>query len=276
LAMPTALITGATSGIGRVTALTLAQQGWQIVACGRPSPASEALLTEINSINPGGAWLDLDLSDLRSVETAAAAYRAGGWPLDALILNAGVGGYRGVTAQGFEWAFGVNHLAHFWLTMELMSVIKAQPAARVVTVASRAHRMAPLGMDYTRVLGPTRSRTGAYEYAMSKLANILFNQALARRLAGSPAVCFALHPGVIASGFWRHAPGWFQGMLGWLPLKTSEEGARTTLHCVLQAKPAESGYYFSDCRVTQPLPVARSVEAAETLWAKSLEFCKGE
>ena len=150
-------------------------------------------------------FLPLDLADLESVRACAAAFLALGEPLHVLVNNAGVGGARGLTKQGFELTFGINHLGHFVLTDALLGALTASAPARVVTVASDAHYSAK-GIDFEALRRPARGITGLREYAVSKLCNVLFTQELARRTAGTGVTTYALHPGVVASDIWRRVP----------------------------------------------------------------------
>ena len=128
--------------------------------------------------------LALDLSDLASVRAAAEQLIARGGRIDGLINNAGVAGARGQTRNGFELAFGVNHLGHFLFTRLLEARLRESAPARVVNVSSEAHRRIN-GIDFAALREPTKTRTGLYEYGVSKLCNILFTREIARRWAGS-------------------------------------------------------------------------------------------
>ena len=147
--------------------------------------AGEAAVTAIKSAaGLAGRWLlPLDLSSLTSVRACAAAFLARGEPLHVLVNNAGIGGQRGLTADGFELHFGVNHLGHYALTLLLLDRLAASgPDARIVNVSSAAHFGAP-GIDFDALRRRTASFTGQREYAVSKLCNVLFTQELARRQA---------------------------------------------------------------------------------------------
>src|SRR5476649_1854376 len=168
------LVTGASSGIGRVTARELAKQGARVFAACRSAERAQAVLDDIRAAPDGGAveLLPLDLGDFDSIRQCAKTFLASGLPLHVLINNAGLAGARGLTKEGFELAFGVNHLGHFLLTQLLIDRIKASAPARIVTVASKAHYRAP-GIDWQAVREPTRTATGLKEYGISKLANVL-------------------------------------------------------------------------------------------------------
>ena len=148
---------------------------------------------------------ELDLADLDSVRACAAAFLATGEPLNVLVNNAGIGGAHGLTRQGFELTFGVNHLGHFALTNALLGCLTASAPARVVTVASDAHYSAR-GIYFEALRRRARGITGLREYAVSKLCNVLFSQELARRTADTGVTSYALHPGVVASDIWRRVP----------------------------------------------------------------------
>jgi retinol dehydrogenase-12 len=219
-------------------------------------------------------WLlPLDLASLDSVRACAALFLDRDEPLHVLANNAGVGGQRGVTADGFELHFGVNHLGHFALTQLLAERLRASgPGARVVNVSSEAHYNAR-GIDFPALRRPTASFTGAREYAVSKLCNVLFTQELARRLAGTGVSCYALHPGVVASDIWRRVPRLARPFITRRML-TTEQGAVTSVHCAVSpAVAAESGLFYDKCAVREPSPAATQ-ELAELLWKRSEEWTR--
>jgi NAD(P)-dependent dehydrogenase (short-subunit alcohol dehydrogenase family) len=275
LAGRVALVTGANTGIGQVTARELARQGATVFIAGRSLARTQPALDEINRL-AGGAkaeWLALDLGDFESVRQCAAVFLARGLPLHLLINNAGFAGARGLTKSGFELAFGVNHLGHFLLTQLLAERIKDSAPARIVTVASRVHRLAR-GIDWDAVHKPTRSFTGVAEYAVSKLANILFSAEFGRRLAGSGVTTYALHPGVVASDIWRSVP-WPLRPLVKLRGISTEKGAQTTLYCATSAGAGgETGLYYSESHVVQPTMIAQDRALAAELWKRSEDWVR--
>ncbi|MBS0354429.1 MAG: SDR family oxidoreductase [Proteobacteria bacterium] len=268
-----ALVTGASTGIGRVTARQLALQGAHVYLACRSEARTRPVIDEIQRLTGRAAaeWLELDLADSRSIRACASRFLDSGQPLHLLVNNAGLAGARGLTRDGFEMAFGVNHLGHFLLTDLLLERLKASAPARVVTVASRAHRRAP-AIDWNAVRRPTRSLTGVREYAVSKLANVLFSAELARRLDGSGVSTYALHPGVVDTEVWRAVPGPLRPLLKLRGLLTPEEGARTTLHCALHAPASESGLYYARSAVTAPTDRACDFRLAAELWRRSAEW----
>ena len=273
LAGKVALVTGANTGIGRVTAVALAQQGARIFVACRSAERARAVLEEIAALPGAGKaeLLPLELGDFASVRQCANTFLARGLPLHLLINNAGLAGARGYTKSGFELAFGVNHLGHFLLTQLLLERIKTSAPARIVTVASKAHYRAR-GIDWQAVRQPTRTTTALEEYGVSKLANVLFSAELGRRLADSGVTTYSLHPGVVATEVWRSVP-WPFGWLLKLALISPEKGARTTLHCATSpGAAAETGLYYDECRLKTPSRVARDPELARTLWERSEQW----
>jgi retinol dehydrogenase 12 len=270
------LVTGANTGIGRVTAAELARRGASVILAGRSAertgPVVAAIAAETG--NPAVEFLPLDLADLASVRAAAATVLARERPLHVLVNNAGLAGAPGLTAQGFEPAFGVNHLGHFLLTTLLLERLRASAPARVVTVASRAHRRVR-AIDWATLTRPKRTATGLYEYSVSKLCNILFSAELGRRLAGSGVTTYALHPGVIASEIWRRIP-WPARPIMNAFMRSVDDGAATTLHCATASElAAETGLYYKDCHRTRPTPVAEDAALARELWERSEAFVRG-
>ena len=239
LAGRVALITGANTGIGLVTARELAAQGAHVFIACRAAATGQAAVADIRARAAGAQveLLALDLGDFDSVRACAAAFLERGLPLQLLINNAGLAGSKGLTKSGFELAFGTNHMGHFLLTTLLLERIRASAPARIVTVSSRAHTRVD-GIDWAAVRQPSQSTGALREYGVSKLANALFSAELSRRLEGSGVNTYALHPGVVATDVWRAVPA----PLRWLIKRgmiTAEEGARTTLYCATSAEVAQ-------------------------------------
>lgn len=271
-----ALITGANIGIGRVTALALARAGYLVVIAGRSLERTQPVLDEIKRLVPGkpAVFVSLNLASLASVRECAQQFIALNLPLHLLVNNAGIAGIRGLTTDGFEMMFGVNHMGHFLLTQLLLPLLQASGPSRVVTVSSRAHKRTP-GLDWDAVRQPTRSITGVREYAVSKLANLLFSAELARRLQGTQVSCYSLHPGVVDTEIWRALPNWARPLLRLRGLLTPEEGARTTLHCALHAPHTESGLYYADCKPVRPSALGQDPDLARVLWERSEAWVAG-
>ena len=246
-------ITGANTGIGRATAEALAARGADVVIACRSAARARGVL---DALGDAGALVDLDLADLDSVRRGAEALAALG-PYDALINNAGVGGTRGVTKDGFELAFGVNHLGHYLLTRTLAP-------AFVVHVTSGSHERVER-LDLDRVRGPTRSWTGLPEYAASKLCTMLFHHELDRRGVASVAA----DPGDVASDGWRHVPWPVRPLLTWR-MKSPEQGASTPVYCAADApRPEITGKLFCDSVERAPSPLSLDAALATELWERS-------
>jgi retinol dehydrogenase 12 len=265
----TFLVTGGNTGIGLATAMELARRGGRVyLACRSESKGSHAVASIVAATgNADVMYLPLDLADLRSVRACADAFLATGQPLHVLINNAGVAGRRGVTSDGFELTFGVNHLGHFALTMALLDRLTASAPARVVTVSSDSHYQAT-GIDFTALRRRTSGLTGLSAYAVSKLCNVLFTQELARRLGEGGVTTYALHPGTVASDIWRRVP-WPVRPLVTARMLTTEQGAATSLFCATSPDvAAHSGRFYDDCRERQPSKVA-TADLGKILWERS-------
>jgi retinol dehydrogenase-12 len=268
LAGRTFMVTGGNTGIGRATAAGLARRGGRVyLACRSPEKGRAAVADIVAATGRDTVvFLPLDLASLASVRQCAERFLALGEPLHVLINNGGVAGRRGITADGFELAFGVNHLGHFALTAALLERLAASAPARVVTVASDAHYPAP-GVDFAAVRRRTSSITGMPEYAVSKLCNVLFSAELARRTAARGITTYALHPGVVASDIWRRVP-WPVRPLIKLRMLSPEQGAATSLYCATGPVAAASGRFYENSREREPSNIA-TPDLARALWEHS-------
>jgi NAD(P)-dependent dehydrogenase (short-subunit alcohol dehydrogenase family) len=272
------LVTGANTGIGRATAEALARRDARLILACRSKDKTEPVLQGIRAGGARADWVALDLGDLKSVRACAEEVLSADEPLHVLVNNAGLAGLRGKTKQGFEVAFGTNHLGHFLLTELLLPRLRESSTpgapARIVNVSSKAHYDAS-GIDWDALQRSTASITGLREYAVSKLCNVLFTRSLARGKAGFGIRNYSLHPGVVASDAWRHAPWPLRPLLK-RGLLTNEEGAKTTLYCATSPEVVErNGLYYDDCKEKEPSPLAHDVALADDLWARSEAWCIG-
>lgn len=272
LAGKVALVTGANTGIGRVTAVALAKRGAHVVLACRSPEKAEPVLAEIESGEGGSSeYLQLDLASLAKVRKAAAEFLEGDQRLDILVNNAGLAGAQGITTDGFELAFGVNHLGHFLFTELLLDKLRASAPARIVIVASMGHYKAT-GIDFEAVRQSTATTTGLPEYQVSKLANVLHAKELGARLAGSGVTSYSLHPGVVASDVWREVPWPFRTIMKWFMI-SNEEGAQTTLHCATADELAdETGHYYDSCRQKKPSALYEDDELVAELYQRSVAW----
>ncbi|MGH0028166.1 MAG: SDR family oxidoreductase [Myxococcota bacterium] len=279
----TCLVTGATSGIGTETALALARQGAHVVISGRSAEKAEATRSDIvrKSGNPNVDVLLADLSSLAEVRKLADSFLAGYPALHVLVNNAGVvHTERRVTVDGFEATFAVNHLAYFLLTNLLLDRLRQSAPARIVNVASDAHAFGSMDWDDLQSErafgGPLPFVSGMRVYGRSKLANILFNTELARRLEGSGVTANCLHPGMVRTGLGQNNGGIAATVAGllMLPLALSPaRGAETSIY--LASSPeveGVSGRYFAKKREARLSRDARDTDAARRLWDISAEL----
>jgi len=266
------LVTGATHGIGVATAAALAAAGAHVLVHGRDLARARAVAAQLSRAtgNPHVSAVQADFARLTEVRRLAAELAASLPRLDVLVNNAGMmSAQRATSADGYELTFAVNHLAPFLLTCLLLDRLKASAPARIVVVASGAHRRARLDFGdlmNAKVAGLLPA------YARSKLANILFTRALARRLAGTAVTVNALHPGLVNSHLF-HDQAVLRvlfALLGRLFMTTAEEGARTSIY--LASSPQVeglSGGYYERCRRVAPSDAAANDADAERLWQES-------
>lgn len=269
-----ALVTGANTGIGKVTALELARAGARVTLACRTESKALAAMADIRAAVPGAdlSFHHLDLGELSKVRASAAALLArDDEPIDLLINNAGLGGMSGMTPDGYETHFGVNHLGPFLFTLLVLDRVKASSAPRIVNVASKAHYKAkPNGIDWDAQTQKTATVGGFAEYCVSKLCNVLFSFELARRLPEVPV--YTLHPGVIASDVWRKVPWPFRSIMK-LFMISVEEGALTTLHCATAPDAAgKTALYWDSSKPKTPSHNARDEALAAELWRRSISW----
>ena len=264
------VITGANIGIGRAVANAMAARGARLRLLCRSLDKAAPVVEELRSQTSDVVAIACDLGRLASVREAAAELLARDEPLHLLINNAGVGGQRGVTADGFELHFGVNHLGHFLLTTLLLERLRASAPARIVHVASGSHFKAR-GIDFESLRQPTTSVTGMPEYAVSKLANVLFTAELARRLEGTAVTTCSVNPGRVASNIWQRMP-WPIRPLFKLTMLSTEQGAYSTTHAATDATGANGSYYDKRGTEQPPSLPAQDAALASELWARSAEW----
>ena len=272
LAGKTAIVTGATSGIGTETARVLALAGANVVFAVRSVKAGEALAAELKASIPG-AKLEveaLDLGDLESVRAFAKRWNESGRALHLLVNNAGIMATpQGTTPQGFELQVGTNHVGHFALTTGLLPALQKGAPSRIVTVSSDLHRRG----NGQRLISALQKLPTDYSpfgaYGDSKLGNVLFVKALAKRLP--PGVeAFSLHPGVIKTNLTRSMgfTGTLFRVFGGLFMKSIEQGAATSVFAATAPElKGKSGAYLSDGDLKDPSREGADLELAEKVWA---------
>jgi len=270
------VITGATSGIGRVAAETLAAMGARLVLVARDRKRGEKALARVSKCGPGIAHgiHYADLSRIAEMKRVGAEIAAAEPRVDVLINNAGSLFFaRRVTEDGLERTFATNHMAYFVLTHYLRERLMEAAPARVVNTASDAHKGEKLDFADLQMTNDYGFRSA---YSRSKLANILFTRELARKLAGTGVTANCLHPGFVSTGLGQRDNGWLAlavRLVMVLRAKPAETGAETIVYLASAPDVADvSGQYFYDCRPAVPTAEARDGDSARRLWAESLRL----
>jgi NAD(P)-dependent dehydrogenase (short-subunit alcohol dehydrogenase family) len=272
-----ALVTGASSGIGKSTALKLVALGWQVIGVGRDPRRSAAAEAEIAAAagDDGFTMLRADLTLMAEVKRLADEVASRTGRLDVLINNAGgVRDRQIITAEGTEATFAANHLAPFLLTRELMPLLRASAASRppgttrVIAVSSSGHRVVEgLDWDDLQSLGDVRATPA---YCRAKLANILFTRELARRAGPDGIVAQAMHPGAVASNFASHGDEAMRTYMATADTVSPDEPAETLAWLATEPEGGRCGgrYFYRKAEET-PAPAAQDDAAARRLWAES-------
>jgi len=262
------LITGATSGIGKAAAIELARRGATLVLSCRDSQKGESTIREIREKTGVSAdLLSADLSSLESVRQLARMFQAKYPALHVLINNAGLlVRKRTLSADGLEMTFAVNHLAYFLLSHLLLDMLKASGPARIVNVSSDAHFRAALDFDD---LQSEKKYSPFGVYCKSKLCNVLFTYELAKRLQGTSVTANTLHPGFVATGFFRDTPGFVKTYARFFAL-SPEKGAKTTVFLASSGEVNNvSGKYFKRCAEARSSALSYETFLAQRLWQVS-------
>jgi NAD(P)-dependent dehydrogenase (short-subunit alcohol dehydrogenase family) len=273
-----AVVTGASSGIGKAAAKALAAQGWHVIAQGRDPGRTATAEADIRAAAAPGARVDMlrgDLSLLSDTARMAKQVERLTGKVDAMLNNAG--GVRSelvITPEGNEATFAGNHLGHFLLTNRLMPLLRTAAAdsepgtVRVLSVTSNGHEGCP-GLDWND-LQQIRGWTSGKAYCLAKLCNILFTRELAKRLAPYGIVANSMHPGVVSSNFVNHAEPRMKSYIETLESFSPEVGADTLIWLATAPEAgAVTGGYFQKRVALTPSPAALDDEAAARLWAES-------
>ena len=264
------LITGATSGIGRESALALSKMGANITFIARNKLKAENLLTDINKISNGqNSFIIADLSSQKDIKTASEKYIDKNISLDVLLNNAGLINFkRNETIDGFEETFAINHLAYFSLTNLLLDKIKESNSARIVNVSSAAHQFVKR-MNFDDIHSK-KSYKPFQVYGYTKLANILFTKKLSSILENDKITVNSLHPGVVGTSFGQNNTNNLNKVLSFIAkpfMRTSEKGAETSIYLCSSPDVSDiSGQYFYNCKVAKTSKWAQSKKDADKLW----------
>jgi retinol dehydrogenase 14 len=272
------VITGATSGLGRASALALGARGADLVLVGRNRTAGEAVAARIRRWPQAGnvTFLQADLSSRKEVIALAGQIARSHPVVDVLINNAGARfDHFGLSPDGLERTFATNHVGHFLLTALLLEELLRAPSARVITVASNAHLM--VGGEGDWCLGPS-NYDRRIAYPKSKLANIMFAYELSRRLKGTRVASNAVDPGIVLSHFARNN-GWLAWIkhMGSYALKGQLCSARRSAETIvlLALSPELKGVtdkYFYEKRETESSAVSRDATLGRQLWSQSVHW----
>jgi NAD(P)-dependent dehydrogenase (short-subunit alcohol dehydrogenase family) len=269
------LVTGATSGIGLVTARELARQGAVTVVVGRNAQRCAAAAERIRQEtgNPSADFIAADLSSQAQIRQLAKAFQSRYSRLDVLVNNAG--GFflrRMQSVDGIEMTWALNHLSYFLLTNLLLETMRANPPGRIVNVSSGAHYGGRI--NFADLQGK-RGYFGWTAYSQSKLANVLFTSELARRLDGSRVTANALHPGFVATNFAKNN-GWVVRLamtLAHIGALSPEDGARTSIYLACSPEvDGVSGKYFYKEQEIPSGPTSYDLDAARRLWEISTQM----
>jgi retinol dehydrogenase 12 len=268
--MKTILVTGSNTGIGAACAIALAEPGVHLVLACRSEERTLPVLEQVRAKGAHATFLHVELDDVAQTARAARAFAMKNERVDLLVANAGLAGKRGLTKDGFELTWGVNHLGHFAFVLPLVPLVE-RAAGRIVVVSSGNHYQAKDGIDWALLEKPTRSITGLPEYAVSKLSNVLFTAELRRRAKRFTAV--SMNPGSIASDIWRSVPWPFRS---WLPfllrMGTNEVGGARLVHCCnVPLEGALPPIYIDKVKPRDPNPLALDAELAKELWRYSTD-----
>jgi NAD(P)-dependent dehydrogenase (short-subunit alcohol dehydrogenase family) len=269
----TIIITGAGSGIGLETALGLASKGAALVIVDVDRGRGESAIERIERNGPSPRLFLADLSVQAEVRRVAGEILAATPRIEVLINNAGAMFMtRHETVDGLERTLALNHLGYFLLTNLLLDRIIASAPARIVSVSSRAHRFEALDFDD---LQKKQNYSGQAAYFRSKLANVLFTRALAKRLCGTGVTANAAEPGwgMVLTNFF-HSAGWETAPEHVARATTAAEGAKTSIYLASSSEvDGVNGQYFADCQAIAPADAALDEAAAERLWAESVQLC---
>lgn len=274
MAVKTTVITGATSGIGKETALALAKKDHAIYMLVRDTVKGEQLKQEIigQTNNQSVYVIPCDLANLQSVNDAAGQLKTKLFNINILINNAGgMFNQRQLSMDGFEMTFAVNHLAHFLLTLNLMPLLE-KGHARIINVSSEAHKMGKPDFDD---LQSEKAYSAMTAYGTAKLFNIYFTKSLAEKYADKGISAYALHPGIVNTSFGNDAGG-FAKILLWVArpfMITPAVGALTSVYLATEPKiELKSGEYFKKSKPAKAAGKANDVTARNKLWAISLKL----
>jgi NAD(P)-dependent dehydrogenase (short-subunit alcohol dehydrogenase family) len=271
----TCLITGATSGIGKATAIELAKRGAQIIYTARDLEKAKIVKEEIisKSQNNDVEFFECELSSLESIKKLAENFKKRYLALHVLINNAGLWeAHRKLSKDGIELTFAVNYLAQFLLTDLLLGLLKKSAPSRVINVSSELHRKGKINFDDLEL---KKHYNGMKAYYNSKLAIVLFTKELARRLQGTGVTANIAHPGLAKTDIYRALPSIEKKLIFLFGAITPEEGAKTSICLAMSDEVSNiSGEYFARGKITKSSDESYDIEEVRKLWNISVEYVK--
>jgi retinol dehydrogenase-14 len=263
------VVTGATAGIGKETALALAKLGATVVIVARDRTRAAQTVDEIKAVsgNSEVEWVLADFASLDEVRAGAAEIGRRYGAIQVLVNNAGVANkYRTLSADGFELTFAVNHLAPFLFTRELMPLLRSGAPSRIVNVASGAERHGPIDFDD---LQSEKNYRGFAVYGKTKLMNVLFTYELSARLAGTGVTANCLHPGAVATSMLRQLPRWLYALISPFLISPAQGAATPVFLASAPEMEGVSGGYYEKGKAKRSSPRSYDVDARKRLWELS-------
>ncbi|MFN8207502.1 MAG: SDR family oxidoreductase [Bacteroidales bacterium] len=273
--MKTAVVTGANSGMGKITANALMEKGYELIIVCRSAEKGQATLKELKERFPEGKveLMLADLSSVKEVQRLGEEIKKRLSSLDVLVNNAGaINSSREETVDGYERTFATNHLAYFQLGNALVDLLKKSPDGRMVNIASMAQWLGKLEWDDLQM---KKKYNGLQAYCNSKMMNIMYTYALADRLQGTNVKVNAVHPGGVNTSFGKNSAGvigFWAKKLEWT-MRSAEKGADTAIWLAVSEEAAQySGLYFTSRKPVRSRLETYRVENLEKLWSRSEEL----
>jgi retinol dehydrogenase 14 len=269
------VVTGATAGIGKETALALAKMGATVAIVARDRAKAARTVDEITraSGNSNVEWVLADFASLEAVRAGATEIARRYGAIQVLVNNAGVANkYRTLSTDGFELTFAVNHLAPFLFTRELMPLLRSGSSSRIINVASAAERHGPIDFDD---LQSEKNYRGFAVYGKTKLMNVLFTYELSTWLAGTGVTANCLHPGAVATDMLRQLPRWLYALISPFLISPAQGAATPVFLATSPAVEGVSGGYYEKGKAKRSSPRSYDVDARKRLWELSEALVDG-
>ena len=275
----TCLITGATDGIGKEAAIELAKKGCNLILIGRNKEKGEKVVEQIRKVADSYVDIDYFTADLmlmKEVSRVADEVSRKYPKIDVLLNNVGAYfAFRGLTEEGFERTFALNHLGYFLMTKKLLPLVEKSNYKRIVNVSSSAH----YGIDFEfDNLNGEKKYSGFDIYKKSKLANVMFTYELAKRVKDKGITANCLHPGFVSTNFGKNNNLLWRNVIRvamWLTAINVKDGAKTSIHLACSDEVKDiTGRFFANCEVKKGSSKAKNEEHNRRLWDISEDYVK--